>query len=285
MPDQNAPERVFSFEFFPPKTAEGIAKLHDTRARLAQLNPAFFSVTFGAGGSTREGTFQTVREIRESGAEAAPHISCIGATRDSVAEMLSQYHQLGIKRLVTLRGDRPSGMVERGDFSFANELVAFIRAATGDRFHIEVAAYPEYHPEAPSPSADLVNFKRKVDAGANSALTQYFFNPDAYFRFLDACRAQRIEIPIVPGVMPITNYKQLARFSDACGAEIPRWIRARLEELQDDLPALRAYGLDVTTELCRTLLEGGAPGLHVYTLNRHEATREIWRRLIARGLL
>ena len=275
-PDQTL---TLSFEFFPPKTPEGVEKLRRTRAELAELKPHFFSVTFGAGGSTREGTFDTVREIQESGWNAAPHISCIGTTRASVRELLKEYEQIGVARIVALRGDVPSGMVGRGEFAFANELVAFIRETTGDRFHIEVAAYPEYHPEAPNPSVDLANFKRKVDAGADSAITQYFYSPDAYVRFVEACRSMGVNVPIVPGIMPITNFRQLARFSDHCGAEIPRWIRKRLEEYQDDMPALRAFGLDVTTRLCAELLAGGAPGLHVYTLNKYQATREIWKRL------
>jgi methylenetetrahydrofolate reductase (NADPH) len=281
MPDTE--RRVFSFEFFPPKTAEGVSRLRETRDQLAKLKPAFFSVTFGAGGSTREGTFETVKQIQDSGSHGAPHISCIGTTRASISDMLTAYRAIGVTRVVALRGDMPSGMVERGDFRHANELVSFIRDQTGDAFHIEVAAYPEYHPEAAGPAQDLANFRRKVTAGADSALTQYFYNPDAYFGFVDACRGSGINVPIVPGVMPITNYKQLARFSDSCGAEIPRWLRGRLQELQDDLPALRAFGLDVVTELCQSLLARGAPGLHFYTLNRFEAVQEIWRRLQARG--
>jgi len=273
------PSGTFSFEFFPPKTPEGLAKLRETLRVLAELNPAFFSVTFGAGGSTREGTFETINEIQQRGLKGAPHISCVGTTRNLVRELLEEYQRIGVERLVALRGDLPSGMVERGEFAHANELVAFIREISGDTFHIEVAAYPEYHPEAPSPKADLKNFRRKVEAGADSAITQYFYSPDAYFRFIDDCRAVGIEIPIVPGIMPITNYRQLARFSDHCGAEIPRWVRKKLEECQDDLASLRAFGLDVTTRLCAVLLDSGAPGLHFYTLNKYEASREIWKRL------
>ncbi len=250
-----------------------------TREVLADLRPAYFSVTFGAGGSTREGTFDVVKEIQESGLNGAPHISCIGSSRDLVREMLESYERIGVKRIVALRGDLPSGMVERGEFSHANELVAFIRETTGDRFHIEVACYPEYHPEASSPKADLHNFKRKVQAGADSAITQYFYSSDAYLWFVEACGHVGIDIPIVPGIMPITNYRQLARFSDNCGAEIPRWIRKKLEAYQDDLPSLRAFGLDVTARLCAVLLEAGAPGLHFYTLNKHQPTRDIWCRL------
>jgi methylenetetrahydrofolate reductase (NADH) len=274
--------RVFSFEFFPPKTPEGVEKLRTTRDKLARLEPAFFSVTFGAGGSTRDLTFETVLEIRRAtGLEAAPHLSCIGSTRESIRHVLESYRARGIRRIVALRGDLPSGMGvgPPGELRYANELVAFIRESTGDWFHIEVAAYPEFHPQAPSASADLRNFKRKVEAGADGAITQYFYNPDAYFRFLDDCGKMDVRLPIVPGIMPITNYKQLARFSDACGAEIPRWIRRRLEDFGDDLKPLRAFGVEVTTELCRRLLEGGAPGLHFYTLNQAEATLAVWRNL------
>lgn len=271
--------RLFSCEFFPPKTPEGTATLRTTLAVLAELKPAFFSVTFGAGGSTREGTFDVIKEIQAQGLNGAPHISCIGTTRAEVRALLHAYRDIGVKRLVALRGDLPSGMVERGEFAHANELVAFIRETSGDAFHIEVAAYPEYHPEAPSPKVDLRNFKRKVAAGADSAITQYFYSAEAYLRFVQECEAEDIHIPIVPGVMPITNYRQLARFSDNCGAEIPRWIRKKLEQYQDDLTSLRAFGLDVVTHLCAVLLEGGAPGLHFYTLNKHQPTRDIWKRL------
>lgn len=269
---------LMSFEFFPPKTPEGADNLRRTRVELAKLKPAYVSVTFGAGGSTRAGTFETVKDIQENEGNGTPHISCIGTTRAAVREMLTDYQRIGVRRVVALRGDRPSGMVERGDFHYANELVEFIRRETGDTFHIEVAAYPEFHPEAPSPTADLRNFKRKVQAGADSALTQYFYNADAYFRFVDASAALDLDIPIVPGIMPITNYRQLVRFSDGCGAEIPRWIRKRLEEFQNDLVSLREFGLDVVTRLCEALLRGGAPGLHFYTLNKAEPTRDIWRR-------
>lgn len=273
-------QKEFSFEFFPPRTAEAAAQLRATREALAALKPAFVSVTFGAGGSTRDLTFETVRELQQAGLPTAPHISCIGTTRAEIRALLERYRQLGIRRLVALRGDLPSGMGDTaGDFRYANELVAFIREATGDHFHIEVAAYPEFHPQARGARADLANFRRKVAAGADSALTQYFYNPDAYFAFVADCRELGVEVPIVPGIMPITNFKQLARFSDACGAEIPRWIRWRLEDYGGDLASLRAFGLDVTTELCRRLLEGGAPGLHFYTLNRAAPTLEIYRRL------
>lgn len=272
-------ERTFSFEFFPPKTPEGVEKLRATRAQLAQLKPKFFSVTFGAGGSTRDRTLETVREIQASGSEAAPHLSCIGSTRENIREILGEYKTQGIRHLVALRGDLPSGSIDVGEFQYANELVAFIREETGDWFHIEVAAYPEIHPQARSWSEDLKNFKRKVDAGANSAITQYFFNADAYFRFVDETRAMGVSIPVVPGIMPIGNYVQLARFSDACGAEIPRWLRKKLETYGDDLTSLRAFGLDVVTDLCDRLLAGGAPGLHFYTMNQAGPSTTIWQRL------
>ena len=270
---------MFSFEFFPPQTAEGVENLRVTRRQLAQLKPAFFSVTFGAGGSTRERTMDAVLEIRAEGHEAAPHVSCIASTRASVREMLQRYREAGIKRVVALRGDMPSGMVEAGEFRFASELVAFIRQDFGSAFHIEVAAYPEYHPQARSAQEDLANFKRKVEAGADSAITQYFYNPDAYFAFVEECQAAGVAVPIVPGVMPINRFSQLSRFSDACGAEIPRWIRRKLEGLGDDSASIRSFGLDVVTHLCDQLVRGGAPGLHFYTLNRAGPTSTIWQRL------
>ena len=257
-----------SFEFFPPKTADGIANLRETRSQLAQYHPEFFSVTFGAGGSTTDRTKDTVFEIQADGFQAAPHISCISSSREEIRELLSAYQAKGIKRLVTLRGDVPSGEVSMGDFKHANELVTFIRQETGDWFHLEVAAYPEFHPEAISAAKDMANFKRKVDAGANSAITQYFYNADAYFRFVDNCVADGITVPIVPGVMPIYNFTQLARFSGVCGAEIPRWLRMRLEAYADDLPSLRALGVDVVSQLCVDLLAWGVPSLHFYTLNQ-----------------
>jgi methylenetetrahydrofolate reductase (NADPH) len=257
-----------SFEFFPPKTADGIANLRETRKQLAQLNPEFFSVTFGAGGSTTDRTKDTVFEIQAEGHQAAPHISCISSSKEEIRELLAAYKAKGIKRLVTLRGDVPSGEVSVGDFKYANELVKFIRKETDDWFHIEVAAYPEFHPEAISAAKDMANFKRKVEAGANSAITQYFYNADAYFRFVESCQISGVTVPIVPGVMPIYNYTQLARFSDICGAEIPRWLRLRLEAYADDLPSLRALGVDVVSELCERLLAWGAPSLHFYTLNQ-----------------
>jgi methylenetetrahydrofolate reductase (NADPH) len=272
-------ERTFSFEFFPPKTAEGAEKLRATREQLAQLKPKFFSVTFGAGGSTRDRTLEAVREIQASGSEAAPHLSCIGSTRENIREILGEYKSQGIRHLVALRGDLPSGTLDAGEFNYANELVSFIRAETGDWFEIEVAAYPEIHPQARSWKDDLANFRRKVDAGADSAITQYFFNADAYFRFVEETRAMGVEIPVVPGIMPIGNYVQLARFSDACGAEIPRWLRKKLESYGEDLASIRAFGLDVVTELCDRLLAGGAPGLHFYTMNQAGPSTTIWQRL------
>ena len=270
---------LYSLEFFPPKTPEGVAKLRAARRELALLRPAFCSVTFGAGGSTREGTLATVLEIRSEGLEGAPHLSCIGSTREGIRDVLAQYRSHGIRHIVALRGDLPSGSVDAGDFRYANELVRFIRDETGDWFHIDVAAYPEYHPQSRTPDDDLASFRRKIEAGANSAITQYFFNADAYWSFVDACRAQRIDVPIVPGIMPIASFTKLARFSDACGAEIPRWIRRRLESFGDDSASIRAFGLDVVTRLCASLLERGAPGLHFYTLNQVGLTAAIWRAL------
>jgi methylenetetrahydrofolate reductase (NADPH) len=257
-----------SFEFFPPKTAEGMDNLRETRAELAKFNPEFFSVTFGAGGSTRDRTMETVLEIQQESFQSAPHISCVSSSKEEIRDLLHAYQSHGINRLVALRGDVPSGEVSSGDFRYAAELVAFIRAETGNHFHIEVAAYPEFHPEAKTPAADLLNLKRKVDAGANSAITQYFYNADAYFRFIDQCAAMGINIPVVPGIMPIYNITQLARFSSICGAEIPRWLKMRLEEYGDDMVSLRAFGIDVVSELCETLKVSGVPSLHFYTLNR-----------------
>ncbi len=259
---------TLSFEFFPPKTAEGMDNLRQTRAELAQFLPEFYSVTFGAGGSTRDRTMDTVYEIQQEGFQAAPHISCVSSSKAEIRDLLQAYQAHGIKRLVALRGDVPSGEVSSGDFKYAAELVAFIRAETGNHFHIEVAAYPEFHPEARTPAADILNLKRKIDAGANSAITQYFYNPDAYFRFVEQCAATGIHVPIVPGIMPIYNITQLARFSSICGAEIPRWLKLRLEEYGDDMASLRAFGIDVVSELCETLQVWGAPSLHFYTLNR-----------------
>lgn len=275
----SAKKPILSFEFFPPKTPEGMERLRATRRQLAQLKPEFFSVTFGAGGSTRDRTLETVLEIQAEGHKAAPHLSCIGSTRENIRAILQEYRNHGIRHIVVLRGDLPSGTANAGEFRYANELVAFIRQETGDWFHIEVAAYPEFHPQAPSAQADLANFKRKVAAGADAAITQYFYNADAYFNFLDECAALDIHIPIVPGIMPISNYTQLARFSEACGAEIPRWLKWKLEGCGDDLASIRAFGLDFVTELCDRLLKGGAPGLHFYTLNQAGLVSTLWQRL------
>jgi methylenetetrahydrofolate reductase (NADPH) len=274
-----ATTRLISLEFFPPRTAEGTDKLRATRRQFAQLKPAFCSVTFGAGGSTREGTLATVLEFRAAGMEAAPHISCIGGTRESLRDVLMEYRSHGIRHLVALRGDLPSGAGAAGDFRHASDLVAFIRRETGDWFHVDVAAYPEIHPQAGSAREDLAAFRLKVDAGADSAITQYFYNADAYWQFVDECAATGISVPVVPGIMPIGSFSKLARFSDACGAEIPRWIRKRLEGFGDDSDSIRAFGLDVVTELCDGLLARGAPGLHFYTLNQAALTTIIWQRL------
>ena len=271
-----------SIEFFPPQTGEGMEKLRTTVTRLAVLKPAFFSVTYGAGGSTRERTLATGVEIAAAGHSAAPHLSCIGSTREGISELLATFTERGIRRIVALRGDLPSGMADAGEFRYANELVAFIRAETGDRFHIEVAAYPEWHPQAKSPREDLLNFKRKVDAGASSAITQYFYNADAYEHFVGEARALGVAVPIVPGIMPIASFSKLARFSDACGAEIPRWMRRKFESFGDDADSIRAFGLDVVAELCQRLIERGAPGLHFYSMNQAGLTLELCRRL---GLL
>lgn len=275
----DAPKRVFSFEFYPPKTPEGVAKLRATWKQLAQLRPGFFSVTYGAGGTTREGTLSTVLEIRDDGHNAAPHISCVASTREALREVIQQYKAHGIRHTVALRGDLPSGFAMSGEFRYASDLVAFIREEAGDWFHVEVAAYPEYHPQSRKPHHDIAAFKAKVDAGANSAITQYFYNTDAYFHFVDQARALGIGIPIVPGIMPINNFSQLARFSDACGAEIPRWMRLRLEGFGDDSASIKAFGLDVVTDLCDRLLTGGAPGLHFYTMNMAGPSSTIWQRL------
>nr|VFK32283.1 MAG: 5,10-methylenetetrahydrofolate reductase (NAD(P)) [Candidatus Kentron sp. MB]VFK32807.1 MAG: 5,10-methylenetetrahydrofolate reductase (NAD(P)) [Candidatus Kentron sp. MB]VFK75788.1 MAG: 5,10-methylenetetrahydrofolate reductase (NAD(P)) [Candidatus Kentron sp. MB] len=271
---------TFSFEFFPPKTPEGKNNLRATWQHLSKLNPHFFSVTFGAGGSTQSGTQETVLEIQQdSGIDAAPHLSCIGSSQVKIRQILDDYSSHGVQRIVALRGDFPSDMKDPGEFRHANELVEFIRAETGNYFHIEVAAYPEFHPTAPSARVDFENFKRKVNAGANSAITQYFYNPDAYLRFMDSCERLGVDIPIVPGIMPITNYTSLAGFSQRCGAEIPRWLDWRLQEFGEDTNGLKAFGIDVVTELCQRLLEAGAPGLHFYVLNRVEPAMTIWKNL------
>ena len=269
----------FSIEFFPPKTPEGAEKLRATRAKLAELQPKYFSVTFGAGGSTQQGTLQTVQEIQAAGHEAAPHLSCVGATRESIRAVLKQYQDSGIRRVVALRGDLPSGYGGAGELRYASDLVDFIRQETGDWFRIEVAAYPEMHPQARSPQDDLQAFARKVGAGADAAITQYFYNADAYFAFVDNVRKLGVTVPIVAGVMPITNYMQLMRFSDMCGAEIPRWVRLKLASFGDDSASIKAFGLDVVTGLCEKLLAGGAPGLHFYSMNQVAPTTAIWQRL------
>lgn len=268
-----------SIEFFPPQTAEGSEKLRTTLAQLVVLKPAFFSVTYGAGGSTRERTLATVREIASAGYSAAPHLSCIGSTQESIRELLTSFQAQGIRRIVALRGDLPSGMADPGEFRYANELVAFIRRETGDAFHLDVAAYPEWHPQAKTPRDDLLNFKRKMEAGANAAITQYFYNIDAFENFIDEARALGIAAPIIPGIMPIASFSKLARFSDACGADIPRWMRKKFESYGDDTAAIEAFGLDVVTELCAQLIARGAPGLHFYSMNQSRLTLEICRRL------
>ena len=279
MESQRKPAPTFSFEFFPPKTPEGKAKLRATWQQLAQLKPRFFSVTFGAGGSTQQGTLDTGLEILASGPEAAPHLSCVASSKAEIADILAHYKDTGIRHIVALRGDLPSGVAMAGELRHANELVSFIRETTGDWFNIEVACYPEYHPQTRNAADEVKNFRRKIDAGANAAMTQYFYNADAYFRFIDECEAAGLSIPIVPGIMPISNFSQLARFSDACGAEIPRWMRIKLESYRDDTASIRSFGLDVVTSLCDKLLAAGAPGLHFYTLNQAGAVSTIWQRL------
>ena len=268
-----------SLEFFPTKTPEGAEKLRAVRQQLYALKPEFCSVTFGAGGSTQDGTLQAVTEIMSEGCPAAPHLSCIGQSRESIRERLAAYRTAGIRRIVALRGDLPSGYGVGGEFRYASDLVAFVRAETGDHFHIEVAAYPETHPQAKSPLADLDAFAAKVKAGANSGITQYFFNSDAYFRYVDDLHKLGVEVPVVPGIMPIASSTQLMRFSDTCGAEIPRWIRMRLQAFGDDTASIKAFGLDVVTDLCDQLRNAGVPGLHFYTMNQSTATMEIVRRL------
>ena len=279
MQSQRKHPHTYSFEFFPPNTDEGAEKLALTAAQLAPLKPKFFSVTYGAGGSTQARTLKAVLDLRAAGHAAAPHISCIGSTQAGLRETLQQYKDNGIKHVVALRGDLPSGTASAGEFHYANELVAFIRKEFGGHFHVEIAAYPEYHPQAKSARDDLNNFKRKVDAGADSAITQYFYNADCYYHFIEQCEKMGVTIPIVPGVMPIGRFSQLARFSDACGAEIPRWIRKKLEGYGDDTDSIRAFGLDVVTKLCEDLLKAGAPGLHFYTMNQSALTASIWQRL------
>lgn len=271
---------TFSFEFFPPRNDEAATRLRETYRRLAELQPEFFSVTFGAGGSTQAMTLETVLDIAtHTGVEGAPHLSCIGSKKEGIRDIIDSYRSHGVRRIVALRGDLPSGMLNAGEFRYASELVEFIRRETGDHFLIEVAAYPEVHPQARDVEADLASFKRKVDAGANSALTQYFYNADAYFDFVDRCLAIGVNVPIVPGIMPITNFSQLRRFSEACGAEIPRWMQKRLESFGDDRESIRAFGVEAVTTLCRRLLDNGVPGLHFYTMNQSEAVLGIWNNL------
>ena len=276
-------KQPISFEFFPPKTAEGRDKLLAVTKKLGNINPAYFSVTFGAGGSTQQGTIDTVLDIQQQGFSAAPHLSCVGSTKDNIRQILADYQNQGIDRIVALRGDMPSGTLDAGEFRYANELVSFIRAETGDHFHLEVAAYPEIHPQAKNAQTDLANFKQKVEAGANSAITQYFFNFEAYVRFVEDCDKMGLTVPIVPGIMPITNYSQLARFSDMCGAEIPRWIAKRLEGFADDRESIKAFGTDVVSELCQSLLDYGCPGLHFYSMNQAESSLAVCRNLGVEG--
>ncbi|MEQ5835243.1 methylenetetrahydrofolate reductase [NAD(P)H] [Marinobacter sp. NFXS9] len=279
MESQKQFKRRFSFEFFPPKTDQGKEKLQVVRDKLAEANPDFFSVTFGAGGSTRDRTIDTVLSLHKQGISTAPHLSCVGGSRESIAELLDLYKDNGINRIVALRGDLPSGMGAAGELRYANELVSFIREHSGDAFNIEVAAYPEFHPQARSAEEDLKNFARKVEAGANSAITQYFFNADSYFYFIDRLEKMGITIPVVPGIMPIVNYTNLARFSEMCGAEIPRWIRKQLEAYGDDSESIRQFGEEIVTRMCEKLLDAGAPGLHFYTLNQANASVSIWNNL------
>ncbi len=272
-------QQSYSIEVFPPKAPDAIAELRKTRAQLEALGPKYFSITYGAGGSTQQGTYDIAMEIQNEGFEPAPHITCIGATREKVREQIAEYKRMGIHHIVALRGDLPSSYGELGEFRYANELVEFIRKETDDWFRIDIAAYPDMHPQAESMAADIANFVRKAKAGADVAITQYFYNPDAYFRFVDDIRKAGVDIPVIAGIMPITNFTQLARFSDMCGAEIPTWIRRRLEGFGSDLASLRAFGHDVVLDLCRTLVDGGADGLHFYSLNRAEATTRLWREL------
>jgi methylenetetrahydrofolate reductase (NADPH) len=269
----------FSFEFSAPKSDEAIAKLDKIHDKLSELNPHFFSVTYGAGGSTRDGTKQAVMQIQNKGSSVAPHLSFGGDSPDKIESLISDYKDAGVNRVVALRGDVPSGTAGSGKIAYASELVRFIREKTGEHFHIEVAAYPEVHPDSRHVESDLRYFKEKVEAGANSAITQYFYNPEAYFRFIDQCEKIDINIPIVPGIMPITGFRNLVRFSDSCGADIPRWIRQHLESYEDDPEALKAFGEEVVTRLCEQLLAGGAPGLHFYTLNQSLPTIKLWRNL------
>jgi methylenetetrahydrofolate reductase (NADPH) len=279
MQSQKKHPQLFSFEFYPPKTEEGAASLQVVHSKLAELKPDFFSVTFGAGGSTRDKTFDTVIDIQAKGIAAAPHLSCVASTKDNIRAILRDYQDNGISKIVALRGDLPSGMMSAGEFRYANELVEFIRQETGDHFQIHVAAYPEVHPQSASGTEDFKNFKRKVEAGADAAITQYFYNAEAYFYFLDTCEKNGVDIPVVPGIMPITQYSQLFRFSEMCGADIPRWMRKRLEGFGDDRVSIQAFGLDLVTNLCQRLLDNGAPGLHFYTMNQAAPTLAILENL------
>jgi methylenetetrahydrofolate reductase (NADPH) len=273
----------FSFELFPPRTPEGVAKLPAVIGQLAAVGPNYFSITYGAGGSTQDGTYETlVTVVKQTGAEAAPHLTCVGSTRAHIATLLDRYREAGAKRIVALRGDLPATAMSPaapGDFHYASELVRFIRETHGDAFKIEVAAYPEMHPQATGPGADFEHFRRKVEAGADAALTQLFYNADAYFHFMERCGKAGITIPVVPGIMPITGFANTLRFCNGCGADLPRWVRLRLEELQDDKPALLDFGLEVVTRLCQRLLENGAPGLHFYTVNQADPTLRLWKNL------
>ena len=264
-----------SFEFFPPRTEEGDLKLNKTIKTLSEFNPEFFSVTFGAGGSTKAKTLETVLTIEASNNNGVPHLSCISASKEEIRNLLNEYKSHDIKHVIALRGDNPSGAISHGDFKYANELISFIREETGEYFNIQAGAYPEYHPEAESATDDLNNFKRKIEAGANSAITQFFFNADAYFRFVEECQKVSISVPIIPGIMPIYNIKQLSRFASNCGAEIPRWLRLKLESYDDDIQSLRDYGVDVISELCETLVQYGVPGIHFYTLNESKIVSKI----------
>ena len=277
MNSNNTPE--LSFEFFPARTEPGVASLAKVHAELARFNPEFFSVTFGAGGSTQDGTYNAVKSMIDHGSSAAPHITCVGCSRDYIKSIVESYLEIGVQRFVVLRGDLPGGMVERGYFKHAVDLVKFMRAEFGDELRLEVAAYPDFHPESKNPQQELENFKRKVDAGANSAITQYFYNADSYFAFLDEATRLDVNIPIIPGIMPITNYASLVRFSDNCGAELPRWIRARLHQYQDDDASLKAFGLDVVTHLCLDLLDNDVTGLHFYAMNKVEPVKQICTRI------
>ena len=275
----NTKKHSLSCEFFPPKTDKGKENIETTLLELKKLNPDYISCTYGAGGTTQEGTFETIQTIMQHGISAAPHITCIGSTKEKISGLLQQYKDAGVSRIVALRGDLPEGMEDPGEFRFANELVEYIRNTTGDHFHIEVAAYPEMHPQSKSMQDEIIQFSRKAEAGANAAITQYFYNADAWTRFVEDSERLGIAIPIVPGIYPITNYKQLARFSASCGAEIPRWITTRLEGYGDDLDSIRAFGFDVTLQLCEQLIDAGAPGLHFYSMNRAEPTARLWHEL------